>query len=157
MSLGLEVSNYKPEFSITCHKCDLTNHLPPGHYTRTEAMLLDCPRCGTPYTTHKDGMKHDQDKLRFDLLPTHPIREVVKVLMHGAEKYDDFNWKLVDNLRARYYSAACRHLLDWWDGIAIDDESGLHPLAHVICNLIFLMEDERMSEDEKATKWRNNE
>lgn len=96
-----------------------------------------------------EGIKFDDGKLRHDLLPNYPIHETIKVLMYGAEKYDDHNWKKVLNLRARYYNACKRHIDDWWEGEQLDtgDEnnpgSGLHHLAHAMCCLIFLMQAEK--------------
>ena len=89
------------------------------------------------------GRKFDDGKLRHDLLPLYPVHEVIRVLMYGAEKYDDHNWKKVPNLRARYYNAAKRHIDDWWAGEQLDKESSFHHLAHAMCCLIFLMQAEK--------------
>lgn len=90
-----------------------------------------------------EGMKFDTGKLRHDLLPLPPVHEVIRVLMYGAEKYDDDNWKIVGNKRARYYNAAKRHIDDWWEGEQTDKESGYHHLAHAMCCLIFLIQSEK--------------
>ena len=89
-----------------------------------------------------EGVKYDNDKLRWDLLPMAPVEEVVKVLTYGAKKYDDENWRKVDNQRSRYYAAAMRHIVAWWQGEKRDPERGYHHLAHAICCLIFLIEGE---------------
>jgi hypothetical protein len=87
-----------------------------------------------------EGVKYDQDKPRYELLPVGPIEETVKVLTCGAKKYDDFNWAKVKPFRPRYYAAAIRHIFAWWRGETNDPETGLHHLAHAMCCLIFLME-----------------
>ena len=87
-----------------------------------------------------EGVKHDGEKPRWDLLPIEPIEQVVGVLTYGAKKYDDENWRKVDNQRRRYYAAALRHIVAWWKGEKLDPESGYHHLAHAICCLVFLME-----------------
>ena len=87
-----------------------------------------------------EGVKFDQEKLRWDLLPMRPIQEVVGVLTYGARKYDDENWRKVDNQRSRYFAAAMRHIIAWWLGEDRDSESGYSHLAHALCCLIFLME-----------------
>ncbi len=85
------------------------------------------------------GLKYDNDKLRWDLMPFDVLEEVVRVLEHGSQKYSDDNWKKVDNHRPRYFSACLRHVLAWWQGEQDDKESGLPHLAHAICCLIFLL------------------
>lgn len=93
------------------------------------------------------GKKFDQGKLRWSLLPLQSMREVVRALMFGANKYGDHNWKLLlqqdPKARERYYDALERHITDWWDGAEYDDESGLHHLAHAGCCVLFLLWWER--------------
>lgn len=98
-----------------------------------------------------NGQKFDAGKTEWDLLPLGPVEEIVKVLMHGREKYGRDNWQLVDNPIRRYYAAAQRHLAafrrarfdtkDPYD--AIDAESHLHHLAHAACCVLFLLWHER--------------
>lgn len=98
-----------------------------------------------------NGQKFDAGKTEWDLLPLGPVEEVVKVLMHGKEKYGRDNWQLIDNPIRRYYSAAQRHLAAFrrarfdtknpFD--AIDTESKLHHLAHAACCILFLLWHER--------------
>lgn len=98
-----------------------------------------------------NGQKFDAGKTEWDLLPLGPVEEIVKVLMHGREKYGRDNWQLVDNPIRRYYAAAQRHLAafrrarfdtrDPYD--AIDAESHLHHLAHAACCILFLLWHER--------------
>ena len=86
----------------------------------------------------KEGRKDDNDKLRWNLLPTEPVEEIVKVLMFGAKKYGDDNWKSVGNGKERYYNAAMRHLAEYAKGNLLDEESGLTHTAHAGCCLLFL-------------------
>lgn len=98
-----------------------------------------------------NGKKFDAGKTEWDLLPLGPVEEIVKVLMHGKEKYGRDNWQLVDNPIRRYYSAAQRHLTAFrrarfdtrspFD--AVDSESKLHHLAHAACCILFLLWHER--------------
>ena len=98
-----------------------------------------------------NGQKFDAGKTEWDLLPLGPVEEIVKVLMHGREKYGRDNWQLVDNPIRRYYSAAQRHLAAFrrarfdtknpFD--AVDSESKLHHLAHAACCILFLLWHER--------------
>lgn len=85
------------------------------------------------------GRKFDTGKLRWSLLPIAPMKEVVKVLMFGAAKYNDFNWLYVDNAKQRYSDAALRHFFAYLEGEVADEESGCHPLAHTIVNALFAL------------------
>jgi len=87
------------------------------------------------------GIKYDEGKLRYDLMPPHAFQEVVKVLTHGAKKYDDENWRLVPEYRRRYYAAMMRHVEPWRMGKDID-ESGCHHIACAIASLLFILERE---------------
>ena len=85
------------------------------------------------------GIKYDTDKLRWDLLPIECIEDCVKILTFGAGKYGPDNWKTLDNFEDRYYAALMRHLTSWRKGERVDDESGLPSMAHVLCNVVFLL------------------
>jgi len=85
------------------------------------------------------GVKFDKDKAQWWLLPWKPIIAIVEILQLGAEKYAAYNWQNVKDFKNRYYSALMRHLTAWWDGETMDPESGKHHLAHVGCNVIFLL------------------
>lgn len=89
-----------------------------------------------------EGLKFDAQKDRWDLLPIAAVRQIVKVLTFGATKYGDDNWRHVPNANKRYYAATMRHLTSWWDGDSIDDESGLHHLAHAGCCILFLLSNQ---------------
>lgn len=85
------------------------------------------------------GIKFDNDKLRWDLLPIETIEETVKILTFGARKYSDNNWQKVENGKERYYAALLRHIVSYRKGELVDPESGNSHLSHAMCNLIFLM------------------
>jgi hypothetical protein len=87
----------------------------------------------------KPGTKHDRNKTEWHLLPWVPVQEVVRVLQHGADKYAADNWKHVEPARVRYWNAAMRHMLAWFDGEAQDPGSGCNHLAHAACCMLFLM------------------
>lgn len=87
-----------------------------------------------------EGKKYDADKPRYDLVPVFGLEEVTQVLTFGAKKYDDENWRKVEPLFKRYYSACLRHMESRRKGELIDPESGRHHLAHAICCLMFILE-----------------
>jgi len=86
-----------------------------------------------------EGDKHDGGKVRYELLPTYPIRETAKVLTLGAKKYTDRNWEKGFKW-SRAYGATHRHLAAWWDREDLDPETGINHLAHVLCEVMFLLE-----------------
>jgi len=86
------------------------------------------------------GVKLDDGKLRFDLIPESAIEGLAEVLTMGARKYTPNGWKTVPDAVNRYYSALFRHLMAWRKGEKIDPESGLSHLKHVMINVAFLLE-----------------
>lgn len=93
--------------------------------------------------TKEVGAKHDQEKIRWSLLPWDSVELMVKGLMYGSKKYGDYNWKNVPDSRNRYFAALMRHMLAWFRGEELDKESGLSHLAHAGCCLLFLMEGDK--------------
>ncbi len=89
-----------------------------------------------------EGRKFDGSKPKMYLLPPKAIVEVSKVLTFGAEKYDEENWRKLDNLQNRYTGGALRHLFAHMDGEEKDPETNYSHLAHAICCLLFKLEIE---------------
>jgi len=90
------------------------------------------------------ALKFDQEKERFDLLPSYPLWEVVRVYTFGISKYGENNWRKGMKW-GRLFAASLRHLFKWWMGERVDEESGLHHLAHVVWQCFALMEYERVN------------
>jgi hypothetical protein len=87
----------------------------------------------------QQGVKYDEDKLQWTLLPFRALKEVVAVLGFGAKKYAPDNWQRVPDASTRYVDAAFRHLTDWQLKERLDGETGKSHLAHAICCLLFLL------------------
>jgi hypothetical protein len=85
------------------------------------------------------GLKHDQGKLDYTLVPWDGLEEVIKVLEFGANKYSRDNWRKVENAEARYMAAAFRHMVAHNFGEVNDPESGLPHLAHAGCCILFML------------------
>jgi hypothetical protein len=83
-----------------------------------------------------EGIKHDADKPRMDLLPYDALIEVAKVLTFGAKKYTAGNWAKGIQM-SRLIAAAERHLGEFKEGRDTDAESGIGHLAHAACNMLF--------------------
>jgi len=86
-----------------------------------------------------DDNKHDAGKPMWDLLPYREVGQIVDVLTYGASKYAPYNWLEMRDPQARCFAAIMRHLTAWKGKELLDNESGLHHLAHAGCCLLFLM------------------
>ena len=97
-------------------------------------------------TTVNKGVKHDQEKERYDLIPVLALEAVAKVLTAGSlkynEDYEQENWRYVPNATRRYLSATQRHIAWVRKGQKFDSESGVHHYAHAIASLMFILEKE---------------
>ena len=95
--------------------------------------------------TKELGIKHDDGKVRFELLPAGPLTELAKVYSAGARKYSDHQWR--GGLRTtRLFGAALRHAFAWLGGETRNpgpgQEAGLHHLAQAAWNLLAIVEME---------------
>ena len=85
------------------------------------------------------GVKYDNGKPQWSLLPFKALTEVVEVLTYGAKKYAPDNWKKVPDARRRYIDAGFRHFAAYASGETHDPETGKHHLAHAICCLLYIV------------------
>ena len=90
--------------------------------------------------------KADQGKPCPSLCLVSLIDAVTAVRMFGLKKYHDpDSWKQVEP--ERYHQAMLRHILAAWnDPYKRDPESGLPHIAHVACNIAFLLEMKKEEE-----------
>jgi len=86
-------------------------------------------------TTEK-GIKHDDNKPQFRLIPQMALLEAAKVMTFGAKKYAPNNWMLVKDGHDRYIDAALRHINAHLTGEVVDPESELPHLSHAVCSLM---------------------
>lgn len=87
--------------------------------------------------------RFNQGKIRYDLMPPWAMEQIAKVYTYGTRKYDDDNWWKGMKWRKDVFGCIERHIKKWLRGEQLDDESGLHHLAHAAWNCIALMEYER--------------
>jgi hypothetical protein len=88
----------------------------------------------------RSGVKDDQGKPMWHLLPWKAVAGMVKVLTFGAVKYSEDGWRTVPNAQKRYTAALLRHLAALSVGEKLDSESGLRHIDHVLTNAAFLAE-----------------
>lgn len=81
------------------------------------------------------GMVRDvqDDKPRFDLIPTEGLRRLADLYARGAEKYGDDNWKKGQPF-SRAYASLFRHLIQWREGDRTEDH-----IAAVVFNAFALI------------------
>ena len=151
--------------------CPICNH--PTRYPRSNPNAWECTFCGTrgvttgnvqldkysvsiPYTDEPSsftvvekpgGLKYDDGKLQYGLIPPIATKSLAQVLTFGAAKYAPNSWQTVQDGERRYLDALYRHLEAYRSGESTDSESGLSHLAHAITNVAFLLHFEQ----EKAT------
>lgn len=84
--------------------------------------------------------KTDAGKIRPTLVPPSLMEAVTAVREYGCSKYHDpENWRRVEP--QRYWEATLRHALAAWDNYeATDAESGLPHLAHMACDIAFILQ-----------------
>lgn len=97
------------------------------------------------------GVKFDDGKPRWDLLPMDALNDVAAVLQYGAKKYAARNWEKGMHW-GRLQAAALRHLAAWSIGQDEDIESGLPHLAHAACCVLMLlaMEQRGIGTDDRS-------
>lgn len=85
----------------------------------------------------KQGERENEGKLKWSLVSWSALAPMVRVLMFGASKYDDHNWK-----RGLKYTEVLesmqRHMNSFIEGQDNDKESKLSHVGHILCNAMFL-------------------
>lgn len=92
------------------------------------------------------GLRYNEGKPRWDLVPMDALQEIVEIYSYGASKYAPRNWEK-GMPWMECYASLMRHLSDWVRGIDFDgtpgqaDEthSGRLTMAHVAWNAIALL------------------
>jgi hypothetical protein len=84
-----------------------------------------------------EGLRYNEGKAKWSLVPQSSLLPMVRVLEFGAKKYDSYNW-----MKGMSITEICeslkRHLDAFMEGEDNDPESGLPHLGHIQCNALFL-------------------
>ena len=110
-----------------------------AHRMYHQTAQVDTKNYDVPNTV---GVKHDTGKPMWHLMPPDAQAAIIDVLTYGANKYAPENWRKIEDIPTRYYSAMMRHLHAFRCGETHDPESGLHHLAHAGCCLVFMLQNE---------------
>jgi hypothetical protein len=99
------------------------------------------------------GVKFDEGKIRYDLIPPEALEGLAWILTFGATKYGDRNWEKGMNW-GRPFAALMRHMWAWWRGEEKDTETGKSHLWHAITNIAFLItyEQRKTGKDDRGRK-----
>lgn len=110
------------------------------------------------------GLRYNEGKLRYDLVPTSASEALAAVFTYGDKKYGVEaggtyrNWE--NGLRWLDVYASCqRHLESFKSGKDYDPESGLLHIEHAMANLAFLKEFYKTHPelDDRPKPWRSND
>ncbi len=85
------------------------------------------------------GLRYNEGKVRYDLIPNFAQEQYAKVLTKGAEKYADRNWEMGMKW-SKVMASLKRHTAAFERGEDYDPETGLLHTAHIMCNAAFLTE-----------------
>jgi len=85
------------------------------------------------------GLRHNTGKAELSYVPSSTLFAISKVFMYGAQKYSPNNWRRGMSWTS-VYNCLQRHLLKWYDGEELDDESLVPHLYHIIANAAMLIE-----------------
>lgn len=86
----------------------------------------------------KLGERKNEGKLKWALVSFKALEPMVRVLMFGAAKYDNHNWK--KGLKwTEIQESMQRHMTAFFEeGQDTDKESKLYHVGHILCNAMFL-------------------
>ena len=121
--------------------CKLPGNCLPNPKTKSKGVALAGPAKAddNPQEPAKlPGAKNDDGKLQLSAVPPEAIVAIARIREYGNRKYaDPENWRRV--LPEKFHEAMLRHCLACWeDPFAVDPESGLPHLWHLMCNGAFL-------------------
>ena len=87
------------------------------------------------------AVKFDAGKTNWSLFPWDAAEEIIKVLEFGAGKYSPWNWAESEGFKySRLFNSSMRHFIAWfWRKEDNDPETGISHLAHLGCNVVFLL------------------
>ena len=110
-----------------------------GKNGRLNSITTTKPAPGSFTIVEKPGgLKYDDGKLQYGLIPTIATKSLAQVLTFGAAKYAPNSWQTVPNAPERYLDALIRHLEAHRSGELLDPESNLPHVYHLLCNAAFL-------------------
>lgn len=87
------------------------------------------------------------------------VMEMALGMMEGARKYGRHNYRVAGVRASVYYDAAMRHLMDWWEGVDIDPQSGIPHISKAM-SALHVLRDAMMNDmwtDDRPPKMKNQQ
>ncbi len=75
-------------------------------------------------------------------VPPIPMFTMGQAMRDGNAKYGRMNWRDEGVTASIYYDAALRHMMAWYDGEDIAEDSGVHHLGHAMACLAIILDAE---------------
>ena len=114
------------------------------------AFLITYIIRGKSYTP-EELLRCTNDLERWDLIDSDTLNQLAELYAHGAVKYDDNNWMLIN--KSRYHSAFFRHFKCLMTNEKFDTENGFDHMISALWNIISLMWfDDKANEPSKEIK-----
>jgi Domain of unknown function (DUF5664) len=79
-------------------------------------------------------------KVSISKVPPSAIIEMARAFENGAAKYGAYNYRETEVRASIYVDAAIRHLMCWFDGEQVADDSGVTHLGHALASIGILVD-----------------
>lgn len=86
--------------------------------------------------------KYGVAKPAMSAVPSTALLHMMKAMADGRRKYGLANWRDKPVSASTYYDAAMRHLMAFWDGEDVADDSGVKHLGHAMACLAIILDAE---------------
>ena len=77
-------------------------------------------------------------KVGLSSVPMGPIFALAVAMAEGGRKYGKHNYRYLGCKHSTYFDAAVGHLVSWWEGEDIDEESGVHHLIKALASIVVM-------------------
>lgn len=148
-----------------------TNSSPIAEYVQLSDDLIDITDIMENYSqTFTDLRKHDikdgnpKDSVGVKKVPLHVVScpvlmELGLAMMEGDRKYGGHNYRVAGVRASVYYDATMRHMMSWWEGQDIDEDSKLSHVTKAISSLMVLRDAmiNDMWNDDRPPKVKNQD
>lgn len=81
-----------------------------------------------------------QKKVSMTCVPASGQIHMARAMMDGVRKYGKMNYRDTPVEASIYIDAAYRHLMSWYDGEEVAEDSGVHHLGHVMACMAIVLD-----------------